>query len=164
MPFRSGAFGRSLDAQASAATVNTSAMGDAAVWHTMSPDEVVKRLTTNSESGLDLPEASARLQKYGLNRLPEGKKRGQLARFFSQFNNVPVYVLLTAGFVKLMLSRRIDATIIFAVVVLNALLGFIHEGKAEKALDSTASMPRAYPSPRTSRRDRSPSAESAHRR
>src|SRR5262249_50664518 len=61
-------------------------------------------------------------------------------RFLAQFNNILVYVLLGAGFIKLMLSLWVDAAIIFAVVVLNALLGFIQEGKAEKALDSIRNM------------------------
>ena len=106
----------------------------------MSEAEVVKRLVTNSEKGLNLSEASARLQKYGPNRLPEGRKRSPLTRFFAQFNNTLVYVLLAAGFTKLMLSLWLDAGVIFGVVVLNALLGFIQEGKAEKALDSIRNM------------------------
>jgi magnesium-transporting ATPase (P-type) len=115
-------------------------VGDVALWHAMSQADVVERLVTNSEQGLSSSEASARLQKYGPNRLPEGRKRGPLARFFAQFNNVLVYVLLAAGFTKFMLGLWIDAGIIFAVVVLNALLGFIQEGKAEKALDSIRDM------------------------
>ena len=61
-------------------------------------------------------------------------------RFLSQFNNILVYVLLGAGFAKLMLNLWLDAAIIFGVVVLNALLGFIQEGRAEKALDSIRNM------------------------
>ena len=61
-------------------------------------------------------------------------------RFLAQFNNVLVYVLLAAGFTKLMLNLWVDAAIIFGVVVLNGLLGFIQEGKAEKALDSIRNM------------------------
>src|SRR5215471_6494962 len=114
--------------------------GDVAAWHAMSRAQVLEPLATNSEQGLDLAEASARLQKHGPNRLPEGKKRGPVRRFFAQLNNVLVYVLLAAGFTKLMLSLWIDAGIIFAVVLLNALLGFIQEGKAEKALDSIRNM------------------------
>ncbi len=109
-------------------------------WHAMSAPDVVARLVTNTGSGLDPSEASARLAQYGPNRLPEGRKRGPFARFAAQFNNVLVYVLLAAAFVKLMLSLWIDASIIFSVVVLNALLGFIQEGKAEKALDSIRNM------------------------
>jgi magnesium-transporting ATPase (P-type) len=61
-------------------------------------------------------------------------------RFLSQFNNILVYVLLGAGFIKLMLDLWVDASIILGVVILNALLGFIQEGKAEKALDSIRNM------------------------
>jgi len=61
-------------------------------------------------------------------------------RFLSQFNNILVYVLLGAGFIKLMLSLWVDAAIIFGVVILNSLLGFIQEGRAEKALDSIRNM------------------------
>src|SRR5215475_344761 len=113
---------------------------DATAWHAISVDEVVKRLAANSEKGLDAAEASSRLLKHGPNRLPEGKKRGPFVRFLAQFNNILVYVLLGAGFTKLMLSLWVDAGIIFGVVVLNALLGFLQEGKAEKALDSIRNM------------------------
>src|SRR6516164_5722065 len=123
-------------------SVATSADTDssAATWHAISSDEVVTRLATSGEKGLDAAEASARLQKYGPNRLPEGKKRGPFMRFLAQLNNILVYVLLGAGFVKLMLGLWLDAGIIFGVVLLNALLGFLQEGKAEKALDSIRNM------------------------
>jgi magnesium-transporting ATPase (P-type) len=109
-------------------------------WHAMSAEEVEKQLKIDPAKGLDLAEAAARLKTYGANRLPEGKKRGPVQRFLSQFNNILVYVLLAAGFVKLMLSLWLDASIIFAVVILNSLLGFIQEGRAEKALDSIRNM------------------------
>src|SRR5499433_3446384 len=124
-----------MDHGASASTT-----GDAVAWHAISADEVEKRLATDSVKGLDAGEASTRLQKYGPNRLPEGKRRGPVRRFLAQFNNVLVYVLLGAGFAKLMLGLWVDASIIFGVVILNALLGFIQEGKAEKALDSIRNM------------------------
>src|SRR5262249_25128402 len=112
----------------------------AASWHALTADEVRRRLTTSSEKGLDAGEAQTRLQKLGPNRLPVGKKSGPFRRFLSQLNNILVYVLLGAGFVKLMLGLLVDAAIIFAVVLLNTLLGFIQEGKAEKALDSIRNM------------------------
>src|SRR5262245_45387989 len=122
------------------AAANANTQGDVAAWHAISADEVVKRLATDGTQGLAAAEAAARLGKYGPNRLPEGRKRGPLMRFLAQFNNILVYVLLGAGFIKLMLSLWVDAAIIFAVVILNALLGFIQEGKAEKALDSIRNM------------------------
>jgi magnesium-transporting ATPase (P-type) len=72
--------------------------------------------------------------------LPEGKKQGPLMRLLLQFNNILVYVLLAAGFVKLMIGLWLDAAIILGVVVVNALLGFVQEGKAQKALDSIRNM------------------------
>jgi magnesium-transporting ATPase (P-type) len=122
------------------AVVNSKTGADAEAWHALTVDEVLKRLATSTGKGLDAGETSARLQKYGPNRLPEGKKRGPFMRFLSQLNNILVYVLLGAGFVKLMLGLWLDAGIIFGVVLLNALLGFIQEGKAEKALDSIRNM------------------------
>src|SRR5215472_2741722 len=109
---------------------NANRCGDVAAWHAVSADEVVKRLATSGQKGLDAGEASTRLRKHGPNRLPNGKKRGPFMRFLAHFNNILVYVLLGAGFTKLMLSLWVDAGIIFGVVVLNALLGFIQEGKA----------------------------------
>src|SRR4249920_1919703 len=114
--------------------------GDQPSWYSMSATEVVQRLATDGKNGLNAAEGSRRLQKYGRNQMPEGKKSGPLARFLSQFNNVLVYVLLAAGFTKLMLNLWIDAAIIFGVVILNALLGFFQEGKAEKALESIRNM------------------------
>ena len=122
------------------AAVNSKSAAAGTPWHAITVNEVIKRLTTSTEKGLDASEASTRLQKYGPNRLPEGKKRGPFMRFLAQLNNILVYVLLGAGFVKLMLGLWLDAGIIFGVVLLNALLGFIQEGKAEKALDSIRNM------------------------
>src|SRR5690348_12717569 len=112
----------------------------AAAWHAMPADDVVQRLNTNAARGLDGAEASQRLAKFGPNRLPVGKKSGPFVRFLLQFNNILVYVLLAAGFVKVMTGLWLDAAIIFGVVIINSLLGFIQEGKAEKALDSIRNM------------------------
>src|SRR5215510_5695019 len=122
------------------ATADADTTADGITWHSVAVNEVVKRLATSGETGLETVEAATRLRKHGLNRLPEGKKRGPFMRFLAQFNNILVYVLLGAGFIKLMLNLWVDAAIIFGVVILNALLGFIQEGKAEKALESIRNM------------------------
>jgi magnesium-transporting ATPase (P-type) len=111
-----------------------------AFWHAVPALEVVGRLQTDPAKGLEPSEASQRLAKYGPNRLPEGQKRGPLMRFLAQLNNILVFVLLAAGFVKLMVGLWLDAGVILGVVVINALLGFLQEGKAEKALDSIRNM------------------------
>jgi calcium-translocating P-type ATPase len=128
------------DGRTSMSTAANTDTANEVTWHAMSVDEASKRLGTHSEKGLAAADAAKRLQKYGPNRLPEGKKRGPFMRFLSQFNNILVYVLLGAGFTKLMLNLWVDAAIIFGVVILNALLGYIQEGKAEKALESIRKM------------------------
>src|SRR5262245_58460857 len=116
------------------------AAGEATAWHAIAADEVVRRLDSNTETGLDPAEARARLARYGPNRLPEAAKQGPFMRFLLQFKNVLVYVLLAAGFTKAMMGLWLDAAVILGVVVLNALLGFVQEGRAEKALDSIRGM------------------------
>src|SRR3984885_4183110 len=120
--------------------VTTGSQSDFTPWHAVAADEVIRRLDTNVQCGLSAANVQQRLEKYGHNRLPEGRKQGPFKRFLLQFNNILVYVLLGAGFVKLMVGLLLDASIILAVVVLNALLGFFQEGKAEKALDSIRNM------------------------
>jgi magnesium-transporting ATPase (P-type) len=112
---------------------NTVPQRDSSAWHAIAGDEVLRRLDSNVLFGLAADEAPRRLEKYGRNRLPEGRKQGPLMRFLMQFNYILVYVLLAAGFVKLMVGLWLDAAIILGVVVINAVLGFIQEGKADKA-------------------------------
>ena len=109
-------------------------------WHAMATEKVLRRLDSNAQSGLEAAEVPRRLEQYGRNKLPEGRKQGPFMRFLLQLNNILVYVLLGAGFVKLMVGLWLDAAIILGVVLLNALLGFMQEGKAEKALDSIRNM------------------------
>src|SRR5262249_22074673 len=113
---------------------------EATAWHALAAADVVRRLNTNTEKGLDASDVSQRLTRYGPNRLPEAARRGPFLRFLLQFNNVLVYVLLAAGFIKLMTNLWLDASIILGVVLINGLLGFIQEGRAEKALDSIRNM------------------------
>jgi magnesium-transporting ATPase (P-type) len=119
----------------------SSAFGTESVpWHALLIDEVTRRLQTGIEQGLPARAASERLAEVGPNRLPEARTAGPLRRFLSQFHNVLVYVLLGAVLVKLMLGLWIDAGIILGVVLINALLGFFQEGRAQKALDSIRKM------------------------
>lgn len=124
-----------MDASSSNGSVN-----ETAAWHALSVDDVVERLAVSPESGLASAEASRRLEKHGPNKLPAGKKQSAFMRFLQQFNNVLVYVLIGAGVLKLALGLWLDASIILAVVILNALLGFFQEGKAAEALESISRM------------------------
>ncbi len=116
------------------------AASDLSPWHALPTGEIAQQLHVDPALGLDPAEVAGRLGTYGPNRLPQGRKQGPFLRFLGQFNNILIYVLLAAGFIKLMLSLWLDASIIFAVVILNSLLSFLQEGRAEKALDSIRDM------------------------
>src|SRR5262245_19184603 len=109
-------------------------------WHAMPPDEAIRRLDSNPETGLDPAEVNARLARYGPNRLPEAARQSAFQRFLLQFRNVLVYILLAAALIKAATGMWLDKAVTLAVVLLNALLGFIQEGRAEKALDSIRNM------------------------
>jgi magnesium-transporting ATPase (P-type) len=113
---------------------------DGVDWHAVEVGDALTRLDTDAERGLSTEEAARRLQRYGANLLPEGRKHGPVVRFLLQFNNILIYILLASGFIKLMLSLWLDAGVILGVVLINSILGFLQEGRAEKALDSIRTM------------------------
>ena len=108
-------------------------------WHAQSSSDVFSQLDACAD-GLTSAQARQRLKTYGPNSLPEARSRGPLIRFLSQFNNVLIYVLLCAGGVTLLLGHWLDTGVIFGVVVINALIGFLQEGKAEDALRAIRDM------------------------
>lgn len=108
-------------------------------WHAVSVADAVA-VQDSRPTGLTEAEAQARLVKFGPNRLPPPKRRGPLVRFAAQFHNVLIYVLLGATVVTALLGHWIDAQVILAVVLVNAIIGFLQEGKAENALDAIRDM------------------------
>ena len=102
--------------------------------------EVVLLLETDVASGLTTSAAEGRLRRFGANLLPEAEVSGPVVRFFRQFHNPLVYVLLAAGVITLVLGDGVDSAVIFGVVLVNALVGFVQESKAEAALDALRSM------------------------
>jgi len=108
-------------------------------WHAESTQSVLESHKTTPD-GLSKTEATNRLAEHGPNRLPEARTRGPLLRFFYQFHNVLIYVLMAASAVTAMLGHWVDASVILGVVVLNAAIGFIQEGKAEDALRAIRQM------------------------
>lgn len=103
-------------------------------WYALEAGAVLARLGA-SESGLSADEAARRLAIYGPNRLPEPERPSALKRLLLQFHNVLIYVLLVAGTITLLIGHLVDAAVIYGVVVINALIGFIQEGRAERALE-----------------------------
>lgn len=102
-------------------------------WHAQPVEAALSALCTDG-AGLSEQEAARRLAEYGPNRLPEPKRRGAVMRLLIQFHNVLIYVLLASAAVTALLGHVLDTLVIVAVVLVNALIGFIQEGKAERAL------------------------------
>ena len=101
--------------------------------HAQSPEQCLDVLGANPD-GLTGDEAARRLRDYGPNRLPAARSRGPLRRFLAQFHNVLIYVLLVAAVVTAGLQHWVDTGVILAVVIVNAVIGFVQEGKAEAAM------------------------------
>ena len=109
-------------------------MSSDAKWHMLPAEDVVKNLETAIETGLTSTEITRRLEKYGKNELAEAPRPGWLQRFVAQFNNFVIYILLFAVVVSFVLGDYVEAIAILAIVVLNAALGLVQEGRAEQAL------------------------------
>ncbi len=109
-------------------------------WHAMDAGEVLEKLKTDQENGLGDSEVKERLEKYGRNEIPKGKKRTWWMRLLMQFHNVLIYVLIVAAVITALMEHWIDMWVILAVVIINALIGFLQEGKAERALESIREM------------------------
>ena len=110
--------------------------------HLMSVDEVVREAGTDSERGLSSAEAALRLVELGPNTLPPRRRRGWVVQLLSQLNHPLIYVLIAAATLTALLGETVDASVVFAVVVVNAVIGFLQETKAERALDALAAMVR----------------------
>ena len=107
-------------------------------WHHRPVDEVAARLTTALEHGLSEDEAKARRAVHGENRIAPKPGKGALLRFALQFAQPLVVVLVLAGVVTAFLGEWVDAGVIFGVTVINAIIGFVQEGRAESALAALA--------------------------
>ena len=103
-------------------------------WHTMQIDEVIGNLVTNVNTGLNLTEVEDRLRKYGHNQLEEKEGVSPIVLFLSQFNDFIVWVLIAAAIVSGFMGELVDALAIIAIVIINAIIGFIQEFRAEKSL------------------------------
>ena len=108
-------------------------------WHAQPIDEVQRQLQVGP-GGLDDAEVQRRLQQYGPNRLAPPKRRGPLLRFLLQFHNILLYVMLGAALITAVLGHWVDTGVLLAAVLVNAIIGFIQEGKAESALEAIRSM------------------------
>ncbi|MBI5561005.1 MAG: cation-translocating P-type ATPase [Deltaproteobacteria bacterium] len=104
-------------------------------WHRASLEEVIKELGS-STAGLSNGEARLRLERYGPNRLREPEKESRLLKFIKQFTEFIILVLIGAAFIAGLLGEWVDSIAILAIVVLNGVISFSQEGKAEKVLET----------------------------
>jgi len=119
--------------------------------HSKKVEKVFQDLNS-SKKGITEQEAKTRLEQYGENKLKEAKKKSLLARFFAQFKDVMIILLLISAGISLVFgfvknegfTEFLDAIIIFAIVLLNATLGVVQEAKAENAMDALKKMSQPY--------------------
>ncbi len=108
-------------------------------WYALESDLALKELESRPD-GLTEGEAERRLARYGPNRLRPPRRQSPLVRFLNQFHNVLIYILLAAALVTALLEHWVDTGVILGVVLINGLVGFIQEGKAEKAMEAIRNM------------------------
>ncbi|MFB5600041.1 MAG: cation-translocating P-type ATPase [Nitrososphaeraceae archaeon] len=105
-------------------------------WHTLSSSEIYHLFKTNIQTGLSKEEILKRQESDGPNIISKKKETTKLELLLSQFKQPFVYILVIAGFITAILQEWIDASVIFGVVIVNTLVGFIQEYKAGKAIDA----------------------------
>lgn len=105
------------------------------VWYALEANSVIDSLHSDEVAGLSSAEVQSRLEKYGKNVLPQGKKTNPIIKFFGHFKDVLIYVLFAASIITAYLGQYLDSFVILAVAFINAAIGFMQEHKAEKALD-----------------------------
>ena len=108
-------------------------------WHHMPVDQINTMLETDLENGLDSFEIKHRQERFGPNRLTPQKRKSPILRFLSQLNDPLIYVLLGSSIITLFVKGPVDAGIIFLVVMINAIVGYIQESRAENAIAALAS-------------------------
>jgi len=108
-------------------------------WHTLSIERVIKSLSS-SQQGITHQEAESRLHTYGYNELKEKKKTTPFIMFLNQFKDFMIIVLLVAAILSGFLGEMADTIAIIVIVILNAVIGFIQEYRAEKAMEALKKM------------------------
>jgi len=113
-------------------------------WHQMAAEHVLDTLQ-NSPQGLSAAEAQRRLAEYGPNILREGKRRGPVGMLLAQFTDFMILILLAAALISGLIGEAHDAIAIIAIVVMNAVIGFIQEYRAERAMEALKAMRHRMP-------------------
>lgn len=116
------------------------------MWQALNLSEVKQKLKTNYQYGLTNEEVEKRFQEYGENKLEDKHKESLIVKFFKQFNDFMIIILIIASIVSAVISKvegsndYLDSIIIIAIVVFNAIMGIVQEAKAEKSLEALKKM------------------------
>ncbi|MEW6162828.1 MAG: cation-translocating P-type ATPase [Nitrospirota bacterium] len=111
-----------------------------AIWHSMEASQVLKEVDTDTHRGLTEDEVKSRLEKYGYNELRKEERVSPSSIFINQFKNTLIIILLIAIALSVLIGEALDAAIISLIVIFSALLGFIQEYRAERALEALKKM------------------------
>ena len=109
-------------------------------WHAIEVEAVAEKLGTDRARGLTPEQALERLARHGPNELAKGRRASPAQLFFGQFKNTLIAILLVATVLSALLGEIVDAAIISLIVVFCAILGFVQEFRAERALDALTRM------------------------
>jgi cation-transporting P-type ATPase F len=108
-------------------------------WHHLPATEVVELLDSNLEKGLDVFEIKHRRERYGRNVLTPKPGKSPLVRFLLQFNNPLLYILMASSVITFIVKQEpVDALVIFGAVLVNVIISYVQEAKAEKAIEALA--------------------------
>jgi Ca2+-transporting ATPase len=120
-------------------------------WHEQTIEQIKTKLNVDTDKGLSSTELAEREATYGKNKLKEGKKHGWLYKFFMQMKDLMIIVLLAAAAVSVIIAivenqpeDLVEAGIILAIVLINAIIGVVQESKAENALEALKGMNKSY--------------------
>ncbi len=111
-----------------------------AIWYLLEVSQVLKKLGTNAERGLDSQEVKNRFEKFGYNELKKEEKAPAFSLFINQFKNILIIILIVAIALSIAVGEILDSVIIAAIVIFSTILGFFQEYKAERALEALKKM------------------------
>ncbi len=115
---------------------NLNPLKEEILWFMLPPEEVEHKLNTSMNSGLSSSEIENRVKQFGLNELQKETKTPRWKVFLQGFNDPLIYILIGAAIISMFLKEVTDAITIIVIVIINAIIGFITEGKADSAIEA----------------------------
>ena len=109
-------------------------------WHALETQKIIELFESHEKDGLDSPNLKHKETLFGKNKLEQKKQESNLKRFFMQFHNALIYILLGASLVTALLHEWVDSGVIFGVVIINVIISYLQEAKAQEAIDSLKEM------------------------